>query len=441
MFKRLRLQKFKSWQSLANGDGGPGIELSNVSLFLGTNSSGKTSLLQPFLLLKQTAESPDRSLGLNLGGQPTDILNLGRYEDVVFQHEAAGEIGIGLDFSYYDDVKRKSRNVTYDVRYGLDSRSTPVVRCLTYKDGEEVYSVARQAKGGYLLDAPDYAARLRAGTGDPDAKRTYEPERSIAFSAEAIAALGMAGVRVQDLSLKLTRELQNIQYLGPLREEPARFYQWNRQMPSTLGKTGKWAIHALLAAANRNDDKLVAGVSHWLKRMEIADELIAARLGDSPHYEILVRKGNTRANLVDVGFGVSQILPVLVLAYFAPRGATVLIEQPEIHLHPLAQAVLADLFVEVAHERKIQFLIETHSEHLFRRLQYLVAEQTAQPEDCRLYFVEQVAQESTVRRLRMNEFGQVAEWPDRFFGDAIGETERQTEKMLERMLKAEASRG
>ena len=66
---------------------------------------------------------------------------------------------------------------------------------------------------------------------------------------------------------------------------------------------------------------------------------------------------------------------MLVVAHFAPPGSTIILEEPEIHLHPLAQSILAELFVKVSQQRKVQFIVETHSEHLFRRMQTLLARQ------------------------------------------------------------------
>ena len=142
---------------------------------------------------------------------------------------------------------------------------------------------------------------------------------------------------------------------------------------------------------------------------------------------------------MDVGFGVSQVLPVVTLAYFVPEGSTVIVEQPEIHLHPLAQTALADLFVEVARERRVQFLVETHSENLFRRLQFLIADEQLAPEDCRLYFVKRDRDITALQRLEVDEFGRIKNWPEKFFGDAIGEVERQTRKMIGRMAKRQRS--
>src|ERR1700687_1112806 len=93
MFTQLRVKNFKAWQ------GAHEVELAPLSLFLGTNSAGKTSLLQMLLLLKQTAESPDRRQHLNLGGQPGEVLHLGGVKDIVAEHDLKRELAFGLRFT------------------------------------------------------------------------------------------------------------------------------------------------------------------------------------------------------------------------------------------------------------------------------------------------------------------------------------------------------
>src|SRR6266700_2180437 len=93
MFTHLRVKNFKAWQ------GEHQVELAPLSLFLGTNSAGKTSLLQMLLLLKQTCESPDRRQHLNLGGQSGDVLNLGGLRDIISGHDLKRELAFGLSFT------------------------------------------------------------------------------------------------------------------------------------------------------------------------------------------------------------------------------------------------------------------------------------------------------------------------------------------------------
>ena len=172
---------------------------------------------------------------------------------------------------------------------------------------------------------------------------------------------------------------------------PERDYVWNKTAPGDVGSDGHQAIDALLANAllpSEHQGSVLRSVSHWLQRMGMAEQLSVRAVGRSGRYELLVHHDGVVANLRDVGVGVSQVLPVLAVAYCAPPGSTVLLEEPEIHLHPLAQAVLAEVFAEVSQQRQVQFLVETHSEHLFRRMQTLIARRQTSTAQCRMLFVE-----------------------------------------------------
>jgi len=442
MFKKLFVRDLKVWAEQLWDEG---VELAPVTLLLGANSAGKTSLLQLPLILKQTFESPDRSLDLNLGVQPTDILDLGSYEDLVHDHDTSRSLGLGLEFEG-EGRGRAATRLTYRATYTL-AAGAPVVQRLQFDEAGDSFSVERQSKGGYLLEAPGYAARMAGNR--PDARRSFQPERSLMFSTEAVAELAEAGGRVQDLGLRLSKAVGNVAYLGPLRERPERSYMWNRQSPGNLGSRGERAVQALLASANSQKKRkegqeggqgwLVEQVSAWLSRMGVADSLVLERQGRSRYFEVIIKAESREANIMDVGFGISQVLPMLVLAYFVPRGSTILAEQPEIHLHPRAQVGLAELMAEVARERNVQFLVETHSEYLFRRLQFLIADQKLGRDECRLYFVDRNEdQTAELRRLVVDEYGRVANWPKNFFGDSIGETERQVRRMIERLQAAQA---
>jgi len=437
MFTQLRVKNFKAWQ-----DNHP-VDLAPLSLFLGTNSAGKTSLLQMLLLLKQTAESPDRRQHLNLGGQPGDVLHVGGFKDIISGHDLKRELAFGLRFTGFRPAKKGPSEYDYDVSYCRAHGGIPLVKTLTYASGERTFRAERGQKGGYRLTIADSGTEGPTGEAKQLVSKKYEPERSVAFSAPAVAALGLEGDRVQDYALQMVEALKGIVYLGPLRERPQRSYPWNQQSPGDLGTKGEFAIQALLASANDRAKRtdlggkgwLVDRVSHWFKKMDVADGLSLQNEGPSVHYEVLVHQKKIKANLVDVGFGVSQVLPVVTLAYFVPEGSTVILEQPEIHLHPLAQTVLADLFVEASQTRRVQFLVETHSENLFRRLQYLIADEQISPDACRLYFVKRGEESATLHRLEVDEYGRIKNWPERFFGDTIGEVERQTRRMIERMAK------
>ncbi len=242
-----------------------------------------------------------------------------------------------------------------------------------------------------------------------------------------------------DLSLALEHLLADVAYVGPLREYPHRTYLWGGERPSSVGVRGEQAIEALLTA-RAEDRKIGRGtgrgrryvnfetrIAEWLKEMGLIESFAVRPIArNRKEYEVRVRRsaGAPEVLLPDVGFGVSQVLPVLVQCYFAPENSVIIFEQPEIHLHPKVQAALADVFIDAAKERHVQILVESHSEHLLRRLQRRVAEGDAvSNKDIALYFVETRldAPSSELQKLDVDLFGNITNWPEGFFGDELGE--------------------
>lgn len=422
MFTQLRLINFKAWEDTGV------VELKPVTMLLGKNSSGKSTLIQSLLLLKQTVQSPDRSIHLNLGGDElNDIFNFGDFEDILRQGTSSPR-QFSLNFSFLSAPATRINKGDFFCSYGKNSAGgVAIQKWHVSAEGHQFRSVRRE-KGAYSIVVDDESQPRAKG-------RNLSPERSVSLPAEAIASLGPDGAVLEDLSLSIRRELENIVYLGPLRRKPERDYVWNKSNPGDVGSDGHRAIDVLLASAlMKGDDqnRIIEGVSKWLVRMKVADKLEVKQLGRSTRYEMVIHRDGVEANLRDVGIGISQVLPVLTIAYFAPSGSTVILEEPEIHLHPLAQSILAELFVEVSKKRNIQFIVETHSEHLFRRMQTLIAKQKITTKDAAMYFVEREGQSAHMRPLQLDDLGRVKNWPDGFFGDALGETREQTALAIQR---------
>jgi predicted ATPase len=239
---------------------------------------------------------------------------------------------------------------------------------------------------------------------------------------------------VTDLTLELERQLQRIHYLGPLREYPQRQYTWAGERPEHVGWRGERVIDAILAARERHISPgrrkrrhpFEVVIARWLKQMGLIESFELKQIATGRRdFEVLVKSAGTAtsANLTDVGFGVSQVLPVLVECFYAERAATIIIEQPEIHLHPSVQASLADLFIEATQAweegqpRNVQLLVESHSEHFLRRLQRRVAEEVVKPDSVAIYVCRASDHGSVIEPLVVDAFGNIRNWPQRFFGD------------------------
>ena len=200
-----------------------------------------------------------------------------------------------------------------------------------------------------------------------------------------------------------------------------------------MGQRGERVVDALLAS--RDGERISRGrgkklttveeyVAEWLQRLGLIHAFrVAAVKEGSNLYQVFVQRNrnSTEVLITDVGFGVSQILPVIALCYYVPEGSTIILEQPEIHLHPSVQSGLADVFIDAMRVRNVQFIIESHSEHLLRRLQRRVAEEEVVREDMALYFCKAENGHSQLEPLKMDLFGRILNWPKGFFGDEFDE--------------------
>ena len=176
-----------------------------------------------------------------------------------------------------------------------------------------------------------------------------------------------------------------------------------------------------------------------MKEMGLIEEFRVAEIApNSNRWQARVKtKGNaSEVLLTDVGFGISQVLPVITLLQYVPEGSTVILEQPEIHLHPLAQAALADVIIQASTRRNIQVILESHSEHLLLRLQRRMAEEMVSHSDVALYFCDTADGQSVITKLDVDLFGAIRNWPARFMGDAFNEAAKAEIARLKRMAKS-----
>jgi hypothetical protein len=460
MINRLRVQGFKSWKD--TGD----LRIAPITGLFGTNSSGKTAILQVLLMLKQTVESTDRSRVLYLGDERTYV-DLGTFYDIVHAHALSGAIRLDMQWT----LPKSLKVIDPESRPGRTLFATDAIRFLTeiesdgatasvneffYEPHTEGHSYRfgmrrQQEKNGdrsrqtYELIADDFQVKRPPGRAWP----LPSPVKSYGFPDQVNAYylnLGFLG----SLALEFENAFKRVYYLGPLREYPHSSYVWAGDAPEGVGNRGELAIPALLAAGDRGIAigrgrgrkalTLDERVAEWLSELGlISDFRLKPIAPNRKEYEVLVRRSPQAPEVLitGVGFGVSQILPVLTLCYYAPAGSTLILEQPEIHLHPFVQAGLADVFIDVIKTRDIQIILESHSEHLLRRLQRRIAEDRIKPADAALYFVATQQGASVIDPLQLDLYGNISNWPHQFFGDELGELAAMTEAAMLR----QASRG
>ena len=447
MLNRLQLQNFKAWREAH-------LTFGRVTGLFGTNSAGKSSLLQFLLLLKQTRNATDRGLVLDFGG-PLELVNLGGFMDVVHRHAEDERIRWRLDWTLpkplkiTDPLNPRQGPLFTDHRLEAlcevghhDNRLWP--RELTYRIADVSFRLQptpdKKRKFTLVADGSDFS--FLRNRGRPWA--LPPPAKSYLFPSETRSYFQNADF-LGDLELAYENLMDSIYYLGPLREYPQRQYNWAGSMPQDVGRHGERTMEAMLAATARNEHRSLGFrkryksfqemIAHWLRRLGLIHDFQMEEIGANM-YRAMVRtpQTNVPTPLTDVGFGVSQVLPMLVLLYYVPEKSTVLMEQPEIHLHPAVQSGLADVMLNVAKARNVQIVVESHSEHLMRRLQRRVAEEKVSSEDVKLYFVSSNKGAAQLSDLRLNEWGAIESWPDNFFGDEMGEMAAISEASLRRRM-------
>ena len=446
MITELRAQNFKSWQDTG------ALQFAPLTGLFGANSSGKTSILQVLLMLMQTVESPDRNRVLHFGDDRS-LVDFGTFHDLLYTHNT--DLMLQLDVSWkLTEPLSVSRsplfpidNLTFHTEVH-EENDRPLVKCFHYTTDSDEFGMRRVIKNKkrdrnqYELIHGDFQVTRNPGR----AWNLPPPVKCYGFPDEVSGYYQNLGF-LSDFVLAFENLFSEITYLGPLREYPQRSYIWSGERPQDVGLSGEEAIPALLAAraegltsprlvnVRRSHKPIEHRILEWLQKMELIDSFSLEPIAENRRdYEFRVKKSpnSSEVLITDVGFGVSQLLPVLVLCYYVPENSTVILEQPEIHLHPKVQSDLADVLIDVVKNRNVQIILESHSALLLHRLQRRIAEEQIAADDTALYFCQINDGTSEIERLKVDEYGNIRNWPQDFFGDDIGDLVEKTKVEMQR---------
>ena len=441
MITHIKMQNFKSWQDSKK------VELAPLTGFFGTNSSGKSSLLQMLLLLKQTVgHSNPREIVFF--GDANSLVNLGSFDEVIHGHNSEESLTLEFGCKFKEPFKigvygKKPDGLVGDVLVLIDNFTFNTV---IHEVGMDPL-IDRFRYSFESCEIPEVEWK-RGSLRHTDLLGQQNSQQISTMNCYGGPYQGQPHRLLRPLSFAFEKLFSDVYYLGPTRVDSQRRYSWNGGHPHHIRQWGNQTVDALLSARVRKlktlhqeeEVPIEDRVSHWLQEMELAHSfsLDWASQG-SKEYEVRIQKtpSSPSVTLVDMGYGLSQFLPALVLCYYAPVGSTLILEQPGIHLHPKAQADLADLLIEVVNKRNLQILVESHSEHLLTRLQLGIAEQKITADETSLYFCENENGVSNIKPLEIDDLGNIKNWPKNFFGDVRGDLVKMTREQMKRQEKAE----
>ena len=510
MLEKLRIRNFKGWKD--TGD----IRMAPITLFFGANSSGKSSIGQFLMMLKQTVESPNRKAVFYPGGRNSAV-QLGSYQEMLFNRDPKNKIAFEYLWSLPEDMKiinslndqvvsgdsiefnatvrledpAKHLLQVSEMKYRLlENNDQKISINLSRKDGKRKYTVSVEGydlvKGLRQMSQSERKQKLQVlrllQLGKMfDAQSPADPTRNfLEFSSlkeyenllQSVAPLRLDDIHrfygfpdnfvayyqnadfAQQLNLAQEKLFNSLYYLGPLRTKAERLYLSSGIIPESVGFSGEDTVEAILASRDRKislKDEMGSEslkpfeqvITLKLKEMDLIEEFHVNQTSENrQEYEVKVRTKGAKdfVDLPDVGFGVSQVLPVLVQCFYAPPGSIIIMEQPEIHLHPSAQSALADVMIDVINsrengeERGIQLIIETHSEHFLRRLRRRIAEDKVSRDKVSTYFADITKTPTALDPLEIDEFGNIRNWPENFFGDEMGDITGQAKAAMKKRI-------
>ena len=392
MLTNIRLRNMKALED--TGD----LTIKPLTMLIGPNSAGKSTVLQSLLMIKQTVDSRDLRNPLTINGP---WVEMGSFRDIIRARDTDSTLGVDLSFASRNPFGWVARTLdlptnTFSSETAVSDLEIGLLAQASFKEtrdgrvgsqkfafeyigyfSDEYPDLAPSGKVLLQEDEKRYACNIRVpGIKDDQINFTdYEWYRTVSkfydFLPEQSQYDTWAFLFTQGTIYDFEDAFSSFHYLGPLRARPQRVYNVSGETPHDVGHAGERFADVLISAGSQ---KLETKVDEWMAKFHIAAEVKLERMGPGYFFVQLTNPfSKVPVNLADSGFGGSQVIPIIVEGFFAQQDALILLEQPEIHLHPRAQGVLGDLLVDIANEGR-RLIVETHSEHMLGRIQTNIAE-------------------------------------------------------------------
>ncbi len=404
----------QGFKSLANESR---IAIRPLTILAGANSSGKSSIMQPLLLMKQTLEASYDPGPLLLNGPNAKFTSVNQFISRLQKNSDCQEFSVEIEHVIYPTLK---------IVFSLGENQTLEIREMIIRVGNYSFSLSPNQSSGELEKVISIVRKKKLPEGMKwsvfrnrcflnVAYETLNDEAKVKFSP--VLQIYESGI----FSFFVFREeLHNMIHVPGLRGNPERVYPRTATGPDFPG-TFEHYVATIIADWERKRDDRLKRLEAMLTDLGLTWKISAKPVNDT-QIELQVgrlskarRDGGDLVSIADVGFGVSQVLPVLVALLVAEPGQLVYLEQPELHLHPRAQYALAKILAETA-KRGVKLVVETHSALLLLNLQTLVAKGDLDPNLVKLHWFSRSDEDGTtsIESADLDKNGAFGDWPEDF---------------------------
>lgn len=391
------------------------IQIKPLTILAGPNSTGKSSVMQPLLLMKQTLEENYDAGTLLLNGANVKFT---KSEQLLFKNKRlklesdSFSVGIKFDNNEFTKLCYKKRKPGFRISEMEYTNNTSNILIRPGMDSEHLKRILPEEHLKYLPTElfKDYLLSV---------------ERERCFLKVSVNLLLGKKDTIEFTNFpsnNLNKEIRSIIHLPGLRGNPERNYP-TTSLDSDLGRfvpgTFEKYIASIIINWQENYPKKMNNLYTYLKKIGLTNRVRAESINDT---EVGLYVGCSMneidedlVSIADVGLGVSQTLPILVALIFAEKGQIVYIEQPEIHLHPRAQFELASIIAEAAN-RGVKIVIETHSSLFLRGIQTTIASKKLSKELAKIHWFSKRKEDGVteVHNVDFDDNGGFGDWPDDF---------------------------
>jgi hypothetical protein len=400
------------------------IPVRRTTFLVGENSTGKSSFLSLAYLLSTPAIIFDRNLWQG------DLYNLGGFKDIVSvtsNDQSSFTIGVLAPTKNTKGKEADGKHICLLLRF-CDEDGVPRLSCVTlYEDGlltnvlfheKKIYFKTQKRPTRKTTDEEIRGLILSIFRNMPKGKTGLDPlpldlppDAPLPLVLSVISSSQRLPIRKQkDLSMEFkipgAFPMMHWFWLAPIRTKPLRIYPPFKTDYTPEGEHTPYVIRKNLDSPEKAE-RFQQLLSQFGKSSGLFSDVKAHAFGGDPSapFEVIVSLHGKPLNIANVGYGVSQVLPVVVEMITRPKGHGFAIQQPEVHLHPLAQAALGDLIHFLVQEEKHHYLIETHSDYLIDRFRLRV-KKTGHPKKSQVVFFERTEQGNQAHVLSINDKGQ-----------------------------------
>ncbi|MDE5883194.1 MAG: AAA family ATPase [Muribaculaceae bacterium] len=401
----LSIDNFKSIEHVVQ------VDISDLTVLAGANSSGKSSLIQALLLLKQTLNSSSSQM-LNLNGPYVyantlmDLMHNKKGGDMKFGLILSGNELKDTDIQLYAPhgtfVKHYHLSISFSVRANGPFQISEFKLILEFDNGQSLNLTLtkRPQRRVYDLDADG------------------ELSKDITLDSYSFVNFFPVFYKYKDIPsdlpvVKAAREtlisvLDKVVYIAPLRVAPVLSRTYQTDVETRFVEPDGQNTRFILDKLVKDDKHTFDIVKEWVcDRFHLAKEISVVKESGKRYRVVVTTNEDVKVDLMHMGFGLSQILPIITQGCISQPDSLIIVEDPDVHMHPSIQAAMADFFIFICMQRNVSVLIETHSDHFVTRLRRRIAEKTITPDKVHLIFVEKEYGESDYQTIPLSPEGRL----------------------------------